>query len=76
MDEMKETQDDVRTISAPRYKPKLKMPTKSLILDLIDASFAGLFALRDKGSTGEADRLQRVLGEIREAMRPKLPEQL
>lgn len=67
-------QVEVRVADAPRYKPKLKMPAKPLILDLIDASYAGLFALREKGSTGEADRLQRTLAEIREAMRVKLYE--
>ena len=68
-------QDEANVADAPHYEPKLKMPAKHLILDLIDASYAGLFALREKGSANEADRLQRMLAEIREAMRPKTSEQ-
>lgn len=68
-------QEEARVADARHSKPKLKMPAKPLILDLIDASYAGLFALRETGSTGEADRLQRTLAEIREAMRVRTSEQ-
>lgn len=68
-------QGEVRITDAPRHKPKLKTPAKPLILDLIDASYAGLFALREKGSAGEAERLQRALAAIRGAMQPEpLPQ--
>lgn len=64
-------QEETRSADASHYKTKLKMPAKYLILDLIDASCAGLFALREKGSVFEADRLHKALAEIRQAMGAK-----